>query len=66
MFETGTVTTTQDIVFKPVWVKIADLDSPAFTGKPTFPTATFGDSDTTIANTVFVATAFAIARTYTP
>jgi microcystin-dependent protein len=40
----------------------APLDSPAFTGNPTAPTATAGDNDTSIATTAFVTTA--IAGTY--
>lgn len=39
----------------------APLASPALTGNPTTPTAGAGDADTTIANTLFVATAVAAA-----
>ena len=40
-------------------VPMAKLASPAFTGNPTAPTASPGDSDTTIATTAFVAAAIA-------
>ncbi len=39
----------------------APLASPALTGNPTTPTAGAGDADTTVANTLFVATAVAAA-----
>lgn len=39
----------------------APLASPVFTGNPTAPTATVGDSDTSIANTAFVSGAVATA-----
>lgn len=38
---------------------LAPLDSPAFTNNPTAPTATVGDSDTTLATTAFVQGEFA-------
>ncbi len=38
---------------------VAAIASPAFTGNPTAPTATFGDNDTTIATTAFVQAALA-------
>lgn len=40
-------------VFQP-WLEFAFLNSPAFTGNPTAPTATAGDNDTSIASTAFV------------
>ena len=38
---------------------VAAIASPAFTGNPTAPTATFGDNDTSIATTAFVQAALA-------
>ena len=45
----------------PLSAGYAPLDSPAFTGNPTAPTATPGDNDTTIATTAFVANAVVAA-----
>lgn len=36
------------------WREVTPLDSPAFTGNPTAPTAAVGDNDTSIATTAFV------------
>ena len=46
-----------DLSSKPDLTVYATLASPAFTGNPTAPTQTAGDSSTKIANTAFVATA---------
>jgi hypothetical protein len=45
---------------------LAPLNSPAFTGTPTAPTATVGDSSTDIANTQFVQTAITNAFSNNP
>lgn len=50
---TTSVAPSQNAVFDALALK-ADLNSPAFTGSPTSPTPSAGDSDTSIATTAFV------------
>lgn len=54
--------TAEDVAINPKQLAVkANLDSPAFTGTPTAPTASAGSESTQVANTAFVANAIAVA-----
>jgi len=58
----ATTGTAEDVAINPKQLAVkANLDSPAFTGTPTAPTASAGSESTQIANTAFVANAIAVA-----
>lgn len=58
----ATTGTAEDVSVNPKQLAVkANLDSPAFTGTPTAPTASAGSESTQIANTAFVANAIAVA-----
>jgi len=54
IFDTGSIATNAGDTFTPTWRKVSALDSPAFTGTPTAPTAATGTNTTQLATTAFV------------